>query len=369
MNRCGQGVVGQASSLSSSTGKMPVPLFGSWKEGRGEGDRPAKPPGRDGIEGAPRRVTARACTRALALFALLAFVSAAGAEVLFETTTPHHNIRVVDENGRRTLEFDSTTQSRMNLRDSLTGHFEYTELFHMPWLWNARLTNVLMVGLGGASTQRSFEHYYSNVVVETVEIDPVVVKVAKDYFHYVESPRQQVRVEDGRVFLRRSTKRYDLILMDAYTENRYGGMIPQHLATKEFFELAASHLTTNGVLAYNVMGTLHGWQADLVGSMYKTLKTVFPQVYLFPAVGSWNVILVATKSPQSVDLSTLRQRAAFLQNQHRITLPTFNDRVSAFHANAPPSATRAPVLTDDYAPVEGLMNVAGRGTKPKADKE
>jgi hypothetical protein len=29
MNRCGQGVVGQASSLSSSTGKMPVPLFGS----------------------------------------------------------------------------------------------------------------------------------------------------------------------------------------------------------------------------------------------------------------------------------------------------------------------------------------------------
>lgn len=335
-----------------------------------------KPELRKGGMDAPRRgasgeasdLGSRILRATLGLLFLLGSGGPAFAEVVFETTTPHHHIKVVDQDGLRTLQFDATTQSRMNLREPLTGHFEYTELFHMPWLWNARMTNVLMVGLGGASAQRSFEHYYSNVVVESVEIDPVVVKVAKEYFQFQESPRQKAHVEDGRVFLRRSTRQFDLILMDAYTESRYGGFIPQHLATKEFFELAAARLSTNGVLAYNVMGTLNGWQADLVGAMHKTMKTVFPQVYAFPATGSWNVVFIATKSPQRMDASLLRQRATFLLNQQKVTLPAFMARVAAFRADPPPTAARAPVLTDDFAPVEGLLNAAGR-REGAADKE
>jgi len=56
---------------------------------------------------------------------------------------------VVDQAGFRTLCFDDATESQISIQSPLKGHFEYTEYFHMGWLWNARLTNVLMVGLGG----------------------------------------------------------------------------------------------------------------------------------------------------------------------------------------------------------------------------
>jgi hypothetical protein len=94
----------------------------------------------------------------------------AAAEILFETSTPYHHIEVVEEGDLRLLCFDGAQQTRMSLRDPLAGHFSYTEFFHLVWLWQSNLTNVLMVGLGGGSAQRGFAHYYPDLVVETVEL-------------------------------------------------------------------------------------------------------------------------------------------------------------------------------------------------------
>jgi spermidine synthase len=233
-------------------------------------------------------------------------------------------------------------------------------MFHLAWLWDGKITNALMIGLGGASAQRAFEHDYPNVWIDTAEIDPSVLRVATNYFHFQESPRQRVFLEDGRVHLRRTTKQFDAIFVDAYAENRYGAFIPQHLLTREFFALAASHLTTNGVLAYNVMGNLNGWQAGLLGATYKTLKSVFPQVYVFPCRTSLNVVLIATKAPEPTDLLLLWTRADLLRREGLVRLPTFHIRLSAFYRGAPPATATAPLLTDDFAPVEGLLQGVGR---------
>jgi spermidine synthase len=198
------------------------------------------------------------------------------------------------------------------------------------------------------------------VTVQTAEIDPMVGQVAREYFHFQESSKQKLQIEDGRVFLRRSTAKYDLIILDAYVQGRYGAGIPQHLATKEFFELGREHLTTNGIVADNVIGTVSDWHADIVGAIYRTLNTVFPQVYLFPAKGSRNVVLVATRFPQKVDLNLLRRRAAFLIQTHQVALPGFRERLESFYSLPPSNAFRSPILTDDYAPVEGLAGGGGK---------
>ena len=70
---------------------------------------------------------------------------------VFEVTSPYHHIRVTDQDGMRTLCFDDATETRISLKDPLEGHFEYTEYFHLPWLWNTQITNVLMIGLGGGT--------------------------------------------------------------------------------------------------------------------------------------------------------------------------------------------------------------------------
>jgi spermidine synthase len=295
-----------------------------------------------------------------ALTALGLAAPAASAAVAFELTTAYHHILVTEANGLRTLCFDDGLETQMRISDPLQGHFEYTEFFHMPWLWNSHPTNVLMIGLGGASTQRSFEHYHPEVRFETVEIDPKVLQVARNYFTFKEGPKQKVNIEDGRVFLRRTTGRYDIILLDAYIQSRYGSSIPQHLATKEFFELVRDHLTTNGVVGYNVIGTLNGWRADIVGAIYATLRTVFPQVYIFPAKTSQNVVLIATRIAKRDDFAALRRRAIGLVDQKQMSLPTFRQRLDSFWDLTPPTAARSPILTDDYAPVEGLAASGGK---------
>ena len=99
---------------------------------------------------------------------------AAPGKLVYQLTSAYHNLRVVDEGNIRSLCFDDAWESSISLKDPWRGHFEYTEYFHMPWLWNTNLTRVLMIGLGGASTQRAFAHYYPALAIDTVEIDPAV---------------------------------------------------------------------------------------------------------------------------------------------------------------------------------------------------
>ncbi len=260
------------------------------------------------MTGLPRMRTCAAIVFAVSISACADRCVAQG-RVVFETTSPYHHIRVIDQQGLRTLSFDGSMETRMSLKDPLTGHFEYIEYFHTPWLWNSNLTNVLMIGLGGASVQRAYEHYYPQVSVETAEIDATVARIAKEYFGLKESPRQRIHVADGRVHLRRTETKYDAIILDAYVKNRYGSFIPYHLVTAEFFKLAKEHLTTNGVVAYNVIG---------------------------------------------------QQRANALIQNRQVTLPTFRSRVLAFRADPPANFQRCSVLTDDFAPVDGLLSKGGR---------
>jgi len=301
----------------------------------------------------------------------LLFFSSTRAAVLYETTSPYHHIRVLQDGDLRTLCFDDATESRMSVSNPLQGHFEYTEYFHMAWLWNTQLTSVAMIGLGAGSSQKAFEHYYPNVTIETAEIDPGVVEVAKQFFNFKESPRQKVQIADGRVFLRRSTAKRDLIILDAYVQGRYGSSIPQHLATKEFFELVRDRLSTNGIVAYNVIGSVNDWHAEIVGAIYRTLKSVFPQVYLFPAKSSRNIVLLATRATIKPELQALRQRAAELVQSHRVTIPGYLQKLDSFQSTPPANAIKSPILTDDYAPVEGLSSSGGKidsESKPSGSK-
>ena len=297
--------------------------------------------------------------RFLLFLALLLGLSAVPAAVVFDTTSPYHHIQVVDQAGLRILSFDGSQETRLSLAHPLTGHFEYTEFFHLPWLWNTNLQRVLMIGLGGGGTQRAYQHYYRDVLVDTAELDPTVVQVAARYFGVTNSRTHTIHVEDGRVFLRRAGQHYDAIILDAYRSTRYGSFIPYHLTTKEFFQLAKDHLTTNGVVACNVIGSVRGFRADLLGAVHKTLKSVFPHVYVFPASESQNVVLIATKSPVRLNRPALLQIASRRVAQGHARLPAFYMRAAAFVEGQPGTAAHAPILTDDRAPIDGLLSATG----------
>lgn len=297
-----------------------------------------------------------AAARMLFALALLCVGAVNGrAYVVFSTYSAYHHIQVVDEGDVRMLRFNGSMETKMSRFNPLQKHFEYTEFFHMPWVWNTNVQRVLMIGLGGGSAQRSYLHYYTNVHVDTVELDPVVVEVAKRFFTVKETPRHRIHTNDGRIFLRRTTQVYDAIIMDAYATSRYGSSVPPHMTTKEFFTLAREHLSTNGVMAYNIIGQVRGWNEEFVGSVHRTMREVFPHVYLFPASESQNVVLLATRTEERFDAARVLREGTALARNRRVTIPFFTTRLRSFSTNAPAAAHLAPVLTDARAGVEALL--------------
>ena len=113
-------------------------------------------------------------------------------------------------------------------------------------------------------------------------------------------------------------------------------------------------------MAYNVIGSLTDANPNILGAIYRTLKTVFPQVYSFPAVTEQNVVLLATKAKMRVDVGPLRQRANLLVQSGQIRLPGFRERLERFQGQPPVSSANSPILTDDYAPVEALSGAGGK---------
>lgn len=270
-----------------------------------------------------------------------------GNEVLLVRDSSFHHIQVVDHNRFRTLLFDRTYQSRMNLDDPSGEGFNYIHYFHVPMILNPSAKRVLFIGLGGGSAPKQYLDAYPDVVIDAVDIDPLVLEVAKTYFFVKEGPGLRLHVEDGRAFVKRSTETYDIIAIDAYTTNRYGATIPAHLATREFFRECAERLTENGMIVYNVAAPP---AEEITRAISKTLFRVFPYQLAF---SSGNTVFVASTGDIRMSGAELSQRASSLRSEGRIRLDGLEERVA--QGSSPVNVTGVPILTDDYAPVDQLM--------------
>ena len=83
------------------------------------------------------------------------------------------------------------------------------------------------------------------------ELDPDVVKIAREKFWYLADSQGKIDVVtgDGRLNMERDPPRnFDLILVDAFSS----GSIPIHLLTREALQAYRRHLAPGGVVVYNV---------------------------------------------------------------------------------------------------------------------
>lgn len=297
----------------------------------------------------------------------------ADAAIVFEQYTMYHHILVEDNAGKRILWFDRAPQSTMSKTDPAEGGFEYTDFFHVPFVLYPAMEDMLFVGLGGGTGPKVFLKDYPNVRVDVVEIDPVVVKVARDFFYLPNSPRLTVTTADGRQFLRRISKQYGAIILDAYASGPYGAHIPFHLATREFFVIVRERLLNGGSLVYNVIGVAGGLNDALLRDMQTTLKEVFEQLFVYQAASSLNTVFVAQKAEpvltgtqrsffdqswpagpwlqSPTDPKEVVRMAQLLLQQgtlRRRILPIRLTQVSRLQSQ--PSTGK--VLTDNYAPVD-----------------
>ena len=215
--------------------------------------------------------------------------------ILFEKTSSFSNLRVrgsgsmrhllfVDESGREGL------QTSLDLADPGKLQIPYTRALFASLLFRNPQDKVLLVGLGGGGMLRFLEHHFPETVVEAVEIDPVVVSLAAQYFGTTQKPGIRIHTEDAFVFLEQPN-RYDAIYMDAFLRPSVDGAVDSRtsrLKTKSFLRTIRERLLPGGVLACNLVARRKSTPADLAA-----LREVFPMVKTIRVKGTGNLVAIA----------------------------------------------------------------------------
>ncbi len=285
---------------------------------------------------------------------------------VFEADSAYHHIQVIDDDriNSRYLNFNNYTESAIRLSPPYESLLVYTDAFQLGRIFRPDLKHVLIIGGGGGVGARKFVADDQNVLVDLVEIDPMVIDVGQRFFYLQNDQRLRVHAGDGRNFVRSSSQRYDLIVLDAYT---IGGQVPFHLTTQEFMRELKSRLTPGGVILANINSALEGPRSHILRAEYKTIASVFADVYLFPLSGARdghldptflnsrrNVILVATIENRSLTQDEIAAIADRLAADGIVKTKTFTEHARQLFTR-PVKTDDVPLLTDDYAPVDTML--------------
>jgi spermidine synthase len=268
---------------------------------------------------------------------------------LLEKADSYYNTILVyqGKDGLRRMEFGFNRKRYFecvhNPADPLELKQEYMQLMTLGVLYSPHPATALSIGMGGGKVSSYLLATLPQLQYTEVELDPDVVRLAKKYFDYKDTPRRTVVVNDGRRFLMGSPEHFDIIMLDAYR----GPFVPFHLLTEEFYREVKKHLSPGGVVVQNIdSSTL------LFDSTIATLHQEFEQTEYYSAGGN-TVAIAYDGSRKTAEELGLRAKTLDDQYHFRYSLEDMlrGRAYPALKADAKP-------LTDDFAPVDTLNAIA-----------
>jgi len=244
---------------------------------------------------------------------------------------------------------EQRNQSCMDSRNPDHMVFSYVRMSMTALLFQPEPRNILVVGLGGGTLPTAFRQLFPEAVIDIVEIDPAVVKVAEDYFDFTADEQMQVYSQDARVWTKRAqnrARRYDLIILDAFN----GEYIPEHLMTKEYLQETRELLAPAGTLIANTFAL-----SELYHHESATYASVFGDFIDFKIPQSGNRVVIVP----GVEVSDeqLQRRAADLKSRlrpYRVEIGSFARLIIKQRRSPPRWQSDARVLTDQYSPANLL---------------
>ncbi len=274
------------------------------------------------------------------------------AGLVYETESAYNYIQVLKQDDYYMLRLnDGQGVHSIYNPNQLNNYGPWEQVLVAPFFNTApydpsRVKSMAIVGLAAGTTARDAVAVYGPIPIDGFEIDPKIIDVGRQYFAMNE-PSLTAISQDGRWGLEHSTRRYQIISVDAYRPP----YIPWHLTTKEFFTIARDHLTDDGVLAINIGRS--PTDRLLIDGLGTTISSVFPSIYVMDIPDTFNSILFATVQPTQKD--NLALNLAALSTRKDIN-PLLLDTMRVTLVNLQPLPPKTQVFTDDLAPIEWLTN-------------
>jgi len=249
-------------------------------------------------------------------------------------------IAVLEASGKRYLLVNGTSQSVMETPEG-ESESQYIRALEWSRALRPQAKRAVVIGLGAGLLPKALER--RGLTVDAFEIDPAIAEIAMSEFDY--KPKGRVVIGDGRALLEAGLGPWDLAFLDAFGAESP----PAHLFTAEAFERLRDSLTPGGVLAINIVSAVVPPDDLPWKSIYRTLAGAFPHVRAFaasdPNEGLGNILLFASTSPleagpPKTPVRSAQEVALMLGRELR---------------PSPRELEPAPVMTDDFAPLDSLM--------------
>lgn len=220
-------------------------------------------------------------------------------KTLFSGSSPYGNYKVVDgvydlRQARVLYGNSRSPQSGMATDGDPELLFDYNQRF-LEMVASIKPERILVIGGGVFMLPTAVFERFPSVHVDVVEIDELLVDLARDFFNLPDDPRLGIFIGDGKQFIEQTKHTYDMIIIDAFA----GYSIPHHLIELDAIKQYAHHLKKGGIVALNFISEFTGKKRRLAHDLKDEFSKVFSALELYQADASFptkheqNLLLVA----------------------------------------------------------------------------
>jgi len=203
-------------------------------------------------------------------------------KVIYKIRTKIDSYEVIEEvyTGRKSRLLyggeSKTAQSGIPLDDQDKMLFEYNQRL-VELALDLKPEHILLIG-GGVYTLASYlSKKLTDSFIDIVEPDTSLDDIASRYFNYQAKDSVSIIHDFGLSYLMKNKKKYDLIIIDAYSYQH----IPAEIISKQFTKLATKSLSRDGLLAANVISDIR--DNSVISKFHSSYKKYFKYFNVFPA--------------------------------------------------------------------------------------
>ncbi len=174
-------------------------------------------------------------------------------------------------------------------------------MVHLPMAFHrGKPESALVICFGMGTTYRSALSW--DIETTTVELVPSVIK-AFGFYHanaaqVLNNPNGHVVIDDGRRYLKRTAKKFDIIVIDPPPPVEAAGS--SLLYSTEFYALVKQHLNPDGI----VQVWFPGGEKLTEQAVIRSTRESFPYVRGFPSTAGFGVHLLASMDPIEAQTAT-----------------------------------------------------------------
>ncbi|MGC8710695.1 MAG: spermidine synthase [Candidatus Micrarchaeia archaeon] len=205
------------------------------------------------------------------------------------------NTLIERQGSKQVVKYNNITYSMLD-DNSIYTHMYWDFFLPLPLIFdNPRM---LLIGLGGGTIPYQMKTVFDGKIsIDIVEVNKKMIDIASEFLK-LDMSQFSIYIEDGAEFVMRKKNSYDIIILDAYINDR----IPKQFLEENFIANSYLALADRGILAINYA---YRFSLFFEYHMYKKRLSKYFNIYaLDKEMKSSNSILLCAKGLTKVGIKS-----------------------------------------------------------------